>query len=71
MKPTIDDQIRAVALAQLSMPDDVSVNGVAAVEVLEAALSTLRWVKRYAKPSLDALMAEFPGAKVAPQDQDD
>ena len=69
MKPSIDEQIEAVNRAYYCV-----FNGeVCCVdeEHLLAALSTLQWVKRYAKPSLDALMAEFPGAKVAPQDQDD
>lgn len=67
MKPSIDEQIEAVENA---MRADAHRCWGRIDPKLEAALSTLRWVKRYAKPSLDALMAEFPGARVKQREEE-
>jgi hypothetical protein len=68
MKPSIDQQIEAVEQAIYATNLNDGWNSRDEADAAHAALSTLKWVKRYAKPSLDVLMAEFPRAKVVSQD---
>jgi hypothetical protein len=69
MKPSIDEQIEAVAL----MSEHCLVSDVFRAETmhaLDAALSTLRWVKLKTKPALGSVMEAFPGAKVVSQEDE-
>jgi hypothetical protein len=64
MKPSIDEQIEAVETAILLVRQPL------AKRQMEAALSTLRWVKRYA-PTIKTLKEQFPDAKFTDRSEDD
>jgi hypothetical protein len=55
MKPSIDQQIEAVEQAIYATNLNDGWNSRDEADAAHAALSTLKWVKRYAKPSLDVL----------------
>lgn len=61
MKPTIDEQIEAVKGCHADRTTTVDGRD----EAVEAAIKTLEWVQRSVKPTLNAIMAEFPGSRVA------